>query len=157
MHRYEDSDESLVETFLSVMEEHFPQLQFLKFKLIFDLKQRVSKGRLVLASIETAGPKIRYLSKDNIAVDGYDLLLIVDQKAWELATVEQRVKLIRHELRHVQIDEKGSVKIVGHDIEDFHIEVKLNQNDPEWRMKLATLTHDMYEQEKLMLKEKKNG
>ena len=108
MHRYEDSDESLVEVFLAVMEEHFPQLQFLKFKLIFDLKQRVSKGRLVLASIETAGPKIRYLSKDKIAIDGYDLLLIVDQKAWEIASAEQRVKLIRHELRHVQIDEKGS-------------------------------------------------
>jgi len=157
MHRYEDSDESLVEVFLAVMEEHFPQLQFLKFKLIFDLKQRISKGRLVLASIETAGPKIRYLSKDKIAVDGYDLLLIVDQKAWEIANAEQRVKLIRHELRHVQIDEKGVVKLVGHEIEDFHIEVKLNQDDPEWRMHLATLTHDMYEQEKLMRKEKKNG
>lgn len=157
MHRYEDSDDSLVEVFLNVMEEHFPQLQYLKLKLIYDLKQRISKGRLVLASIETASPKIKYLSKDNIAIDGYDLLLIADQKAWEVASIDQRVKLVRHELRHVQIDEKGGVKIVGHEIEDFHVEVKLNQDDPEWRMQLATLTHDMYEQEKLMLKESKNG
>jgi predicted metallopeptidase len=157
MHRYEDGNDQLTEVFLDVMEEHFPQLQYLKFKLIFDLKQRVSKGRLVLASIETASPKIKYLSKDNIAIDGYDLLMIVDQKAWEVASADQRVKLIRHELRHVQIDEKGGVKIVGHEIEDFHIEVKLNQDNPEWRMQLATLTHDMYEQEKLMLKENKNG
>lgn len=157
MHRYEDSDDSLTEVFLEVMEEHFPQLQYLKFKLIFDLKRRVSKGRLVLASIETASPKIKYLSRDNIAVEGYDLLLIVDMKAWEVASTDQRTKLIRHELRHVQIDETGGVKLVGHEIEDFHIEVKLNQDEPEWRMKLATLTHDMYEQEKLMLKESKNG
>lgn len=157
MHRYEDSDDSLVEVFLNVMEEHFPQLQYLKLKLIYDLKQRISKGRLVLASIETASPKIKYLSKDNIAIDGYDLLLIADQKAWEVASIDQRVKLVRHELRHVQIDEKGGVKIVGHEIEDFHVEVKLNQDNPEWRMQLATLTHDMYEQEKLMLKESKNG
>jgi len=157
MHRYEDSDDNLTEVFLDVMEEHFPQLQYLKFKLIFDLKQRVSKGRLVLASIETASPKIKYLSRDNIAIDGYDLLLIVDQKAWEVASTDQRVKLIRHELRHIQIDEKGGVKIVGHEIEDFHIEVKLNQDNPEWRMQLATLTRDMYEQEKLMLKESNDG
>jgi predicted metallopeptidase len=157
MHRYEDSDEKLVEIFLNVMEEHFPQLQYLNFKLIYDTKRRVSKGRLVLASIETASPKIKYLSKDNIALDGYDLLLIVDQKAWEVASADQRVRLIRHELRHVEIDETGGVKVVGHEIEDFYAEVKLNQDDPEWRMKLATLTRDMYEQEKLMLKEKKDG
>ena len=157
MHRYEDSDDHLTEVFLNVMEEHFPQLQFLKFKLIFDLKQRVSKGRLVLATIETASPKIKYLSKDKIAIDGYDLLLIMDQKAWEVASADQRVRLIRHEMRHVQLDESGGVKIVGHEIEDFHIEVKLNSDAPEWRMQLATLTHDMYEQEKLMLKENKNG
>ena len=157
MHRYEDSDDGLTEVFLNVMEEHFPQLQYLKCKLIYDLKQRVSKGRLVLASIETASPKIKYLSKDKIAIDGYDLLLIVDMKAWEVASIDQRVKLMRHELRHVQIDETGSVKLVGHEIEDFHIEVKLNKDDPEWRMQLATLTRDMYEQEKLMLKENKNG
>lgn len=157
MHRYEDEDDGLVEVFLNVLEEHFPQLQYLKFKLIYDLKQRVSKGRLVLASIETASPKIKYLSKDKIAIDGYDLLLIVDMKAWEVASQDQRAKLMRHELRHVEIDEKGAVKIVGHEIEDFHIEVKLNADSPEWRMQLATLTHDMYEQEKLMLKENKNG
>lgn len=157
MHRYEDTDEGLVTVFLGVMEDHFPQLQYLKFKLIYDLKQRISKGRLVLASIETAGPKIKFLSKDNIAVDGYDLLLIVDKKAWEVASADQRVKLVRHELRHVQIDEKGGVSIVGHEIEDFYIEVKMNQDNPEWRMQLATITRDMYEQEKLMLKEQKNG
>jgi hypothetical protein len=157
MHRYEDSDDNLTEVFLNVMEEHFPQLQFLKFKLIYDLKMRVSKGRLVLASVETASPKIKYLSKDKIAIDGYDLLMIVDQKAWEVASLDQRVKLMRHELRHVQLDETGGASLVGHEIEDFHIEVKLNQDSPEWRMALATLTHDMYEQEKLMLKENKNG
>lgn len=157
MHRYEDSDDQLTEVFLKVLEEHFPQLQFLKFKLIYDLKKRVSKGALVLASIETASPKIKYLSRDKIAIDGYDLLLIVDMKAWEVATEDQRTRLIRHELRHVQIDETGMVKLVGHEIEDFHAEVKLNHDDPEWRMKLAIVTRDMYEQEKLMLKENKNG
>lgn len=155
MHRYEEADDSLVEVFLEILEEHAPQLQFLKFKLIYDLKKRISKGKIVLASIETAGPKIKFLSKDKIAIDGYDLLLVVDLKVWEVASADHRKKIIRHELRHIQLDEKGGVTIVGHEIEDFHIEVKLNQDDPEWRMYLATLANDMYEQEKLLLKEKK--
>lgn len=156
MHRYEDSDDSLTEVFLNVMEEHFPQLQFLKFKLIYDLKKRISKGKIVLATVETASAKIKFLSKDKIAIDGYDLLVVVDQKAWQVSSEDQRTKLLRHELRHVQIDENGAVTLVGHEIEDFHVEVKLNQDDPEWRMKLAVLTNDMYEQEKLMRKEKNN-
>jgi hypothetical protein len=155
MHRYEEADDSLVEVFLEILEEHAPQLQFLKFKLIYDLKKRISKGKIVLASIETAGPKIKFLSKDKIAIDGYDLLLVVDLKVWEVATADHRKKIIRHELRHIELDEKGGVTIVGHEIEDFHVEVKLNQDDPQWRMYLATLANDMYEQEKLLLKEKK--
>ena len=155
MHRYEEADEQLTEIFLNVMEEHFPQLQFLKFKLIFDLKRRINKGKMVLASIETASPKIKFLSRDKIAIDGYDLLLIIDLKAWEVSSDDRKVKIIRHELRHVQLDDKGDVMLVGHDIEDFHVEIKLNQDDSQWRMEIATLANDMYEQEKLMRKEKK--
>lgn len=153
MHRYEEVSESLVEVFLNVVEEKFPQYQNLKFKLIFDLRKRVSKGKLVLASIELPSPKLKYFSKDKIAVEGYDYLMIVDQKAWELAGENTRTRLIRHELRHVFIDEQGMPKIVGHEIEDFYSEVELNKDDPEWGRILADLTRDVYEQEKLMLKE----
>lgn len=153
MHRYEEANESLVEAFLNVTEETFPQYQNLKFKLIFDLKKRIKQGALVLASIELLSPKIKYFSKDKIATEGYDYLMIVDQKAWELANEATRTRLIRHELRHIFIDEKGTPKLVGHEIEDFYSEVELNQDDPEWRRTLATLTRDVYEQEKLMLKE----
>ncbi len=153
MHRYEEANENLVEVFLNVVEGKFPQYQNLKFKLIFDLKKRINKGALVLASIELLSPKIRYFSKDKIATEGYDYLVIVDQKAWELAGENTRPRLIRHELRHVFIDEQGMPKIVGHEIEDFYSEVELNKDDPEWRRVLATITRDVYEQEKLMLKE----
>ena len=153
MHRYEEANESLVEVFLNVVEEKFPQYQNLKFKLIFDLKKRISKGALVLASIELLSSKIKYFSKDKIATEGYDYLIIVDQKAWELGGENTRQRLIRHELRHIFIDETGMPKIVGHEIEDFYPEVELNKDDPEWRRILATLTRDVYEQEKLMLKE----
>jgi hypothetical protein len=153
MHRYEEADDGLTEVFLDVVESGFPHYQHLKFKLIFDLKKRVSKGAIVLATIELPSSKVKFFSKDNIATEGYDYLLIVDRKAWELAGEFTRPRLIRHELKHVFVDEKGAPKIIGHEIEDFYSEIELNKDAPEWRGQLATLTRDIYEQERLMIKE----
>lgn len=151
--RYEEADEGLVSVFLDTLEKHFSSLQHLKFKLVFDLKRRVKNGAIVLANIEIPGPKLRYFTQDEVATEGYDLILFVDKKAWELSGENTRPSLIRHELRHVFIDEKGAVKLVGHEIEDFYAEIELNKDDPEWRRKLANITHDVYEQERIMLKE----
>lgn len=154
MNRYEECDESLVEVFMKVLEERFPAYGNLKFKLIFDTKKRISKGKVILASIEMANAKIKFFSKDDVAVDGYDYVLIVDRKAWDVAaSAKDRERLISHELRHVFVDEKGSCRIIGHEIEDFYEEIKLNQDDPEWGKKLGILVSDLYEQEKELSKQ----
>ena len=153
MHRYEEANEEFVEIFLDVLEKHFPQFQHLKFKLIFDLKKRISKGKIILASIELTSPKIKFFSKDKVAVEGYDFILVMDRKAWDLSGLLAKERIIRHELRHVFINETGEPKVVGHEIEDFYAEVELNKDDPEWRVKLATLVRDVYEQEKFLVKE----
>lgn len=153
--RYEEADESLTEVFLNVLEKNFPFYQNFKFKLLFDLKKRVSQGKLVLASIELPGPKLKFFSRDKIAAEGYDFIIIVDRKAWELSGEQVRTKIIRHELRHVEISEDGAVKLVGHEIEDFYAEIEANKDDPEWRRKLVVLVSDIYEQEKIILKESK--
>lgn len=153
MSRYEEADEGLVEVFLNVLDEHFSSLQYLKFKLVFDLKKRIKAGKLLMANIEVPGPKLRYFSRDKVAAEGYDFIIFVDKKAWELAGTEDRKRLIRHELRHVFIDEKGDAKLIGHDLEDFYAEIELNKDNPRWGQKLATLVKDVYEQEKMMIKE----
>jgi hypothetical protein len=153
MNRYLDCDESLVEVFMDVMEKKFPGYQNLKFKLIFDTKKRVKSGKVLLASIELASEKIKFFSKDKVAVEGYDYILIVDRKAWELASPKDKPRLIAHEFKHVFIDEKGSPKLVGHEIEDFYSEIENNKDDPEWARKLATLTLDVYDQEKALAKQ----
>lgn len=150
-----DCDEKLVEVFLKILEERFPQYGYLNFKLIYDLKKRISKGNIVLASIETASPKIRYFSKDDRALEGYDYVLIVDQKAWQMASEKDKERIISHELRHVFVDENGSKKIIGHEINDFYQELKLNDDDPEWARKLSTLVHDVYDQERELIKAEK--
>ena len=154
MNRYEEADESLVEVFLDVVEKVFPLYQNLKFKLIFDTKKRVKGGKIVLASIELASEKVKFFSKDDVAVEGYDYIMIVDSKAWELsANNKNRKRLIRHEMRHAFINENGMPKIIGHEIEDFYVEIEANKDDPEWARKLATLVTDVYEQERELAKE----
>lgn len=155
MLRYEDCNDELVEVFLNVLEKRFAGFANLKFKLIFDLKKRISKGALVFASIELANQKIKHFTKDDVAIDGYDYVLIVDKKSWEVCSDKDKERIISHELRHAFIDEKGAPKILGHEIEDFYAELKLNEDDPEWKRKLSVLVHDMYEQEKELKKENK--
>jgi hypothetical protein len=152
MSRYIEADDSLVGVFLKVVEKHFPLYQNLKIKLIYDTKKRISKSKLVFASIESASEKIKFFSKDNIALEGYDYILVMDRKAWELTNDKDRERLIRHELRHIFVDDTGKMKLLGHDVEDFRAEIKLNADDPDWAFRLATLLNDVYEQEKEMAK-----
>ena len=151
--RYEDANESLVEVYLKVAEERFPNTcANLNIKLMFDTKRRVSRGKLILASVEIASEKIKYFTKNEVELDGVDYILIVDKKAWELANEKDKDRLVSHELRHVFVDETGKRKLLPHDIEDFVAEVKLNVDDPDWGNNLATLVVDVYEQEKELKK-----
>jgi hypothetical protein len=155
MIRFEDSDESLVTVFLEVLEGRFPHLQFLNFKLVYDLKKRIKGGKIVLANIELASPKIKYFSQDAQAAEGYDYILFVDKKAWELSIDKDKRRIISHELRHVFVDEKDKAKLVGHEIEDFYQEIELNKDDPEWGRNLIRIMADVYDQEKEMSKPNK--
>lgn len=155
MSRFTDVNDGVVEVFLDVMEHRFPSLVQLKIKLIFDTKRRIKEGKICLASAELANEKIKYFSKDTVAVEGYDVVIIIDMKAWELSNPVDRKRIMSHELRHVFIDENGKVKILPHDISDFREEQKLNEDDPDWGFKLAVLTNDVYEQEKEMASQSK--
>lgn len=155
MSRFEDISEDIVEVFLDVMEHRFPSLVQLKIKLIFDTKRRIKQGKICLATTELANEKIKYFSRDDVAVEGYDVVIIFDRKAWELASPEDRKRVMSHELRHIFIDEQGKVKLLPHDVSDFREEQKLNEDDPDWGFKLAILVNDVYEQEKEMARQSK--
>jgi len=155
MTRFIDVDDSIVEVFLKVIGERFPVLGQLKIRLVFDLKKRIKQGKLCLAVTELANDKIKYFSKDDLAIEGYDVVITFDMKAWELASEKDRMRIMSHELRHVFIDEKGKVKLLPHDVSDFRAEQKLNEDDPDWGFKLGTVVVDIYDQEKEISKQKK--
>jgi len=156
--RYEDVSETAMEMFRKVKGQYFPELKNAKIRLLFDLKKRKSGGRVVVARILKANDLMRHLTKNAIAEEGYDFIITVDKKCWDHVTDEDRVKILRHELRHVSFDieaDDNPYKLVNHSIMDFYEEVEMNQNDPRWRERVSTLTEDIYEQEKEVRLEKK--
>jgi hypothetical protein len=149
--RYGDGDDRLTQVFLDVLEKYFPELGQLSVKLIFDFKKRIKQGKLILASIERTSDKIRFFSKNKIAVDGYDLILIVDNIAWTLSNDADKERIIRHELRHIFLDEDNKIQLVGHDVEDFREELTLNEDNPLWSDTLSVEVINAY------ITEKENG
>ena len=146
MSRYFDATNDLVAVFTKVLNERFFTLSNLKFKLLFDTKKRMSKGRLVLASTDLVNEKLRFLTADEYAPEGYDYLITVDALVWENADAESKERLISHVLNHVYIDDKGKLKLVGHDVEDFAAEIQRNTDNPNWALNLELLAMAIYEQ-----------
>jgi len=152
MVRYTEADQDLVDIFKEIMEERFPTYANLKFCLVYDTKPRTKEGKMVFASTELPSAKLKYFSTDEEAEDGYDYIMFVYLRSWQLASTEDKRRIISHELRHVFIDETGNPKLDGHEISDFYIEIELNKDDPEWLRKLTELTQDVIDQEKEMAK-----
>lgn len=146
MSRYLEATEDLITVFDQVQTQRFPNLTGINFKLLFDTKKRISKGKLTLASVELVNEKVKHLSANDSYPEGYDYLILVDKVAWDVAKDDDKQRLISHELNHVFIDEKGKYKLVGHDVEDFAAEIERNVDKPNWGRDLVALTSAVHEQ-----------
>jgi len=75
-----------------------------------------SKGKIVLGKAYKVPEQWSYLS-------GYDLLVVINERAWSVLSDRQKTALIDHELCHFEkdIDESGNPKwrMVNHDVEEF--------------------------------------
>jgi hypothetical protein len=112
-----------------------------------DSKRSKSKGRTVFASIKKANDKEKYFTSSNIYPDGADYLLFIDDNIFSNIGKEDRVRILRHELRHIYFDsEKDDPwKVVPHDFEDFVAEVELNKEDPNWSLRISEIAESIYE------------
>jgi hypothetical protein len=145
--RFQTDDVSLFTIYEVVVEKWFPELEDVKVKLLFDTKLRKRGGAIVLGLCKLARDMERFLTKAEVA-EGYDYFIIIDKKTWKLADRDDRVRLMRHECRHVVITEKGHPKLRRHDIEDFIDEIKLNKDNPTWAIDLAAKVRAAYGAEK---------
>lgn len=153
MGRFEDAETDVVAFVNGVRRsEGFTALQGAEIKIIFDLKKRTSGGKIVLGRMKKANELEKHLTADAIGNgEGCDYIMYLDKKAWDLADEDQRTKLVRHELRHCNVDIDSATnpyKVKGHDIEDFEEEIRLNADNPGWASQLAEVVELSYQQDR---------
>lgn len=144
---FRKADESVHQTFIEMVEKVFPELSGYSFGLLFREKIKKGRGRVTLAEICLPSKLLSYYAR-NSQGNPYDFLMVIDEMVWAVADEDDRIRIVRHELRHVYIDEKGKCRLVGHDFEDFHEEVRLNADKPDWAARLVKITDAGYKQVK---------
>jgi hypothetical protein len=157
--RYEEVTEKALDILKDVKIRDFSELKNAKIKVLFDLKKRKSGGRIVLGRIMKTNDLIRHLTKNEVeAMEGYDYIITLDKICWDNITDDDRIRILRHELRHTFFDtesEDDPYKLLSHSISDFYEEVELNRDDPRWRDRIGSLAEGIYEQQKEERAEKK--
>jgi len=146
--RYEDVNDNVVEVYMKIIEEYFPEIGNLKIKLIFDLKKKITKGKLSLAYVELVNEKLKFLTASELIEGGYDILLVINKVVWELADDKDKVRIMRHELRHIFEDENDKLTLLPHDIEDFSAEIELNKDNSNWARNLVSAAKSKYDEMK---------
>lgn len=150
--RFMDATQDVMDLAREVIAEYMPELRNVKIKYMFDLKKRQSGGLVCLARCQKTNDLLKFLTIDESGdEEGYAYIIYVDKVAWENIERADRVRLIRHELRHIFIDdesEKNPYKLVDHDISDFSEEIALNSDDTTWERRVADLVDQIYEQQR---------
>jgi len=147
MIRYEEVSEHCMELINQSMNQYFPELSSVKIKYLFDTKKHVNKGHLVLGECRKPNELTKYFSlPETNDAEGYQYIISFDKIAFEVAEDVDRIRLIRHEQRHVMIieEEEKKYKIYPHNIEDFVEEVALNTDDPDWARRIGKLARELY-------------
>jgi hypothetical protein len=150
--RYEEPTEEVKKLLREIQAKHFPELKNAKIITLFDVKKRTSGGRMVLGRIMKTNDLLRHLTKDEaVAMEGYDYIITLDKEGWNAIGDADRVRVLRHELRHAYYDidsDSNPYRLLDHSITDFYEEVDLNKDDPRWRERVAAVVEDIYEQKK---------
>lgn len=159
MIRYSEVPDSVTDLLTEVQTRHFPELKNAKIAVLFDLKKTAKGGKVQLGCIKRPNDLIRHFTKDEaVNIEGYDYIIILDKMCWNAVGDADHTRIVRHELRHTFYDiesEDNPYKLLDHDITDFYAEVELNKDDPRWAHRCATLTADIYEQEREQSREQK--
>lgn len=137
MNRYKEAPKSVDQIVRYMIRNRFQHLASATFIVLMDKKTKIQKpsNRITLASVKHSNEVERFLTKDYKEVDYF---IFISQMVWDLASRKDKRRIISHELRHCIIDDKDNYRIIEHDIEDFHEEIKLNRDDPKWASSLCT-------------------
>lgn len=157
MGRYYEADDDAKNLMENLLEERFPEFRHANIKVIMDSKLQIDKlnNKVKFGYIKSTNDVEKYLTSDySVRSYGYDYFIFLNELSWELASAENKKRIVSHELRHMAFDNQGNYKVRKHEIEDFYDEIELNTDDPRWGADLASLVLIKYEQ---MKEEAKNN
>jgi hypothetical protein len=113
--------------------------------ILLDTKKTKSKGKLCLGRIKRASEVEKYLTSEDVE-EGYDYVMFLDKIMVDHCSPEDLRRIIRHEMRHIFITDRGKLTLQPHSLEDFYEEVELNIDDPRWALRVAEMISTIYEQ-----------
>lgn len=149
--KYEHVPEHILEMYEKIRSQYFPHLANAKILFLVNKKKMVSKGTISLAKTVKPNELVKFLSKNEAPEDGYDYIILLDDKFISHCEDTDIKRVLRHELRHTFFDSDSLTnpyKLVDHDFSDFYDEVELNKDDPTWAKRVSQTVSLMYDQEK---------
>ncbi len=149
--KYEHVPEYILEMYEKIRSQYFPHLANAKILFLINKKKMISKGTISLAKIVKPNELVKFLSKNEAPEDGYDYIILLDNKFISHCEDTDIKRVLRHELRHTFFDSDSLTnpyKLVDHDFSDFYDEVELNKDDPTWAKRVSQTVSLMYDQEK---------
>ncbi len=148
MLRFEEATEEAGKVLAKVRGETFQLIDKAHIKLLFDTKMRKHGTGLILGRICKPDDLLKFFTRreDREHIEYFDYVITLDKVAWGLAADVDKVRIVRHELRHVfhDADATDPWKLWPHDVEDFRIELRENEDDPDWGVNLMVKTRAAY-------------
>jgi len=148
MSRYKDAEKKLKTRTNKIKKDHFPNLANVEIKVLLDTKKKMSGGKIRMAEIKPTDEMIRFLTKEQTKnLNGYDYIMIVDEKLFANFEKQDTKRVLFHELKHCFIDDKGKCKTIPHDFEGFYDEIEYNKDDPEWKNRMTEVLIELHREE----------
>lgn len=148
--KYDEVPDNILEMLEVLKSRHFPHLANAKMLLLSNKKKMLQRGNVVLGKIVKPTDLVKYLSRNEAPDDGYDYIVLLDNKLIQHCAEADIERVLRHELRHTYFDSESKTPyyLVDHDFTDFYDEVELNKDDPGWQKRVSQTVSLIYHQEK---------
>ena len=147
--KYADCNSSVSKIYESVLDKYFkndPCIKDANVRFIYYSKLRRSRGKEVYAFVKKPSDFESYLDS-RTAGEPSNYFMFIDYYLWNNLPDEYKERLMRHEVRHFDIDfNKDGDMVFGlkdHDFADFEVDMDIESKpggDPKWHSTLAEIS-----------------
>ena len=167
--KFIDCGESVKQAYKEALETYFkddPTIREAKIRFIFYSKQKKVRGNVAFAYVKKPSDFESYLdSRSDPNGEPANYFMFIDYYVWNNIEKEYQLRLMRHELRHIDIDyDKNGDLVFGlkdHDFQDFEVDIDYENNqedgDVKWGHVLLEASINAYEEVEEKKKEMKDS